>query len=259
MEISINKTTVPGFRKMAGFSLDTQSRHCALHGEYQALHTPVGMSDCPKCNAQRQRQALLQQEALASARVLLRRAAIPERFVDRRIETFHAPNPRAQAAQAAVRTYADDFAGARRTGRGMILCGGVGTGKTHLAIGAVHQITSAGYTALYAVLLDTFRLIKDTYRKDSAVTETVAMARLIAPDLLVLDEIGVQHGTDTERMLMFSLLNARYNQMKPTMLISNLAREPLEAYLGERAFDRMREGGGRMIVFDWESYRGVRS
>ncbi|MNL75123.1 DNA replication protein DnaC [compost metagenome] len=77
--------------------------------------------------------------------------------------------------------------------------------------------------------------------------------------MLVLDEIGVQHGTDTERMLMFSILNERYNQMKPTILISNLAREPLEKYLGERAFDRMREGGGRMVVFDWESYRGAQA
>lgn len=259
MEISIDKTTASGFQKMAGFNLDKQVRHCSLHGEYQALQTPVGMSDCPKCNAQRQHEALLRQEAQASERAMLRRAAIPERFSDRRIDTFKATNPRAEAAQTIVRAFANDFAEARKTGRGMILCGGVGTGKTHLAIGAVRQITAAGFTALYAVLLDTFRLIKDTYRKDSAVTETVAMARLISPDLLVLDEIGVQHGTDTERMLMFSILNARYNQMKPTMLISNLAREPLEAYLGERAFDRMREGGGRMVVFDWESYRGVRA
>lgn len=258
MEISINKTTVSGFQTMAAFSLDTKLRHCSLHGDYQALQTPVGMSDCPRCNAQRQNEALLRQEALASQRALLRRAAIPERFCDRRIDTFNATNPRAEAAQGIVRAYANDFSEVRRTGRGMILCGGVGTGKTHLAIGAVQQITAAGYTGLYAVLLDTFRSIKDTYRKDSAVTETVAMGRLIAPDLLVLDEIGVQHGTDTERMLMFSILNARYNQMKPTILISNLAREPLEAYLGERAFDRMREGGGRMVVFDWESYRGVR-
>jgi len=259
MEISINKTTASGFQKMAGFSLDTQSRHCPEHGEYQALQTPVGMSDCPRCNAQRQHEALLRQEALASERALLRRAAIPERFSDRRIDTFNAKNQRAEVAQRLVRDYANGFGEARRTGRGMILCGGVGTGKTHLAIGAIHQVTTGGFTALYAVLLDTLRSIKDTYRKDSAVTETVAMARLTAPDLLVLDEIGVQHGTDTERMLMFSILNARYNQMKPTILISNLAREPLETYLGERAFDRMREGGGRMVVFDWESYRGVRA
>ncbi|MNV76612.1 DNA replication protein DnaC [compost metagenome] len=156
-----------------------------------------------------------------------------------------------------MRAYASGFADVRKTGRGIILCGGVGTGKTHLAVGVIRQVTAAGFTALYAVLLDSFRSIKDTYRKDSSVTETAAMARLTAPDLLVLDEIGVQHGTDTERMLMFSILNERYNQMNPTILISNLAREPLEKYLGERAFDRMREGGGRMVVFDWESYRGA--
>ncbi len=259
MEISMSKTTVPGFRKMAGFSLETHVRQCSVHGEYQALQTPVGLSECPQCNARRQQAALLRQEAQAFELAQLRRAAIPERFSDRHIDTFHATNPRAQAAQDLVRTYASEFADVRRTGRGIILCGGVGTGKTHLAVGVIRHVTAAGFTALYAVLLDSFRSIKDTYRKDSSVTETAAMARLTAPDLLVLDEIGVQHGTDTERMLMFSILNERYNQMKPTILISNLAREPLEKYLGERAFDRMREGGGRMVVFDWESYRGTQA
>jgi DNA replication protein DnaC len=42
----------------------------------------------------------------------------------------------------------------------------------------------------------------------------------------------------------------------PTILLTNLDTEALKDYLGERLVDRMREGGGRMVSFTWDSYRG---
>ena len=38
--------------------------------------------------------------------------------------------------------------------------------------------------------------------------------------------------------------------------MSNLTTNEVRDYLGERIFDRMREDGGQVRVFDWESYRG---
>jgi len=43
--------------------------------------------------------------------------------------------------------------------------------------------------------------------------------------------------------------------MKPTILISNLSEQELGIYIGERVLDRMMEGQGAIIAFDWESYR----
>lgn len=77
----------------------------------------------------------------------------------------------------------------------------------------------------------------------------------VRPDLLVIDEIGVQFGTETEKMILFDILNARYEQVKPSILISNLAIEELKTYIGERVLDRMWEGGGSILAFTWDSYR----
>src|SRR5690606_23131134 len=99
------------------------------------------------------------------------------------------------------------------------------------------------------------RAVKDTYRRDSTQTEAEAIASFVTPDLLILDEVGVQFGSDTEKLILFEIINGRYESMKPTIVISNLAIGELEAYLGERAFDRLREGGGKAVVFDWPSYR----
>ena len=50
------------------------------------------------------------------------------------------------------------------------------------------------------------------------------VAGFIRPDLLILDEVGVQFGSETEKMILFEIINGRYEQLKPTIVISNLAR-----------------------------------
>ncbi|MDN6682437.1 MAG: ATP-binding protein, partial [Enterobacterales bacterium] len=46
---------------------------------------------------------------------------------------------------------------------------------------------------------------------------------------------------------------------RPTILISNLTREELVTFIGERVLDRMSDGGGCTLAFTWESYRSKRA
>jgi DNA replication protein DnaC len=71
--------------------------------------------------------------------------------------------------------------------------------------------------------------------------------------------VGVQFGSDTEKLMLFDILNERYERRRPTILMSNLPRDEVSAYLGERVFDRLREDGGQFISFTWESYRKSRN
>lgn len=112
-----------------------------------------------------------------------------------------------------------------------------------------------GATVYYSTVQRAMRRIKDTWNRDSAELEGDAIRAMTGPDLLILDEIGVQFGSDTEKNLTFDLLNERYERLKPTLLLSNLAKEDVARFLGERVMDRLREDGGRVITFDWESHR----
>ncbi len=76
------------------------------------------------------------------------------------------------------------------------------------------------------------------------------------PDLLILDEVGVQFGSDTEKLILFDVLNERYERRRPTILMTNLTLEEVADFLGDRIIDRLREDGGEFIPFDWESHRG---
>ena len=262
METSPSRTITPGLQPMARFKTEQSSQRCEQHGDYTAITYMGHTSGCPVCIKQQQEREASEAHArwlveLRQRRVseLLGRAAIPPRFADKTLENFvpHAEGPK--RALAVAKDFADNFAECQKTGQSLVFCGGVGAGKTHLAVGVCHEVIKHDRVAVFSSVIGAVRSIKETYRKGSELSEADAIKNLVDPDLLVLDEVGVQFGSETEKMYLFEVINGRYQGLKPTIVISNLAKEPLTEYLGERVIDRLREGGGRMVVFDWPSYR----
>ena len=132
-----------------------------------------------------------------------------------------------------------------------------GTGKTHLAAGiGLRLMKRDNRRVLFTTVMRAVRSIKETWTRGSELTESEAIEKLVAPDLLILDEVGVQFGSETEKLMLFDVLNERYERRRPTLLISNLDLDGVRAYLGERIFDRLREDGGEAVAFDWASHRG---
>ena len=89
----------------------------------------------------------------------------------------------------------------------------------------------------------------------SDVTESQVIADFAGYDLLIIDEVGVQTGTDAESKALFDVFNERYQNLKPTVLISNLDAEGFVQAVGRRIADRVKEDGGEILSFDWESHR----
>jgi len=141
-------------------------------------------------------------------------------------------------------------------GRSAILCGMPGTGKTHLAIGVALHIMKTGKIAAFTTVQRMIRRLKDSWRNDSQESESDVIGLLVYPDLLIIDEIGVQFGSEFEKNFMFDLLNERYEKRKPTILLSNLTPTEIKVFLGDRVYDRLKEDGGQCVAFDWASYRG---
>lgn len=237
---------------------------CATHGEYKSRwFFGTIWSKCPQCSAEavaKEREAAeakARAERLAAWQRRIGDACIPERFRDRRIETFVARTDAQRRAQAFADGFADGFAQALRVGRCALFVGKPGTGKTHLAVGIGMRIMERqGRSVLFTTVMRAIRRVKDTWGRGSAESESDAIAALVFPDLLILDEVGVQFGSDTEKLILFDVLNERYEKRKPTLLLSNFSPDEVRVYLGDRIFDRMREDGGEFIVFNWASHRG---
>lgn len=245
---------------------------CETHGEYTAKtfrvfrdSAPITIG-CPACSAERKaaeeaRRAegeRRQEQEAKRRRVghLIGHSGIPPRFADKSFDNYSPANPASRVALTAAKKYAEAFDAQSRQGRSLVFAGGPGTGKTHLATAiGQHVIRQFQAVVLFGTVSQALRRIKDTYRKDSEKTESDVIRAMTDCDLLILDEIGAQIGSEHEKQLMFEILNERYQGLKSTILISNLNGEELEAFLGHRVMDRYRECGV-VLAFGWESHRG---
>lgn len=235
---------LPAFRQEFGT--------CDQHGQYQ-----LNMLDddgrerwrpnvCPACARQ------------ANVRRLMQRAEISPRFEGCTFDGYKAATADQILALEVCRTYADTFADAVKAGRCLILRGNPGTGKNHLAVAITKQVLAQGHTALHATAYEIVCRIRETWgrRQPGDQTEQDVTRALGDVDLLVIDEVGRQYGTEGEQIHLFHVIDHRYRLMKPTIVISNKEPDEIRAYLGDAAYDRLREGGGLLVNFDWQSHRG---
>jgi DNA replication protein DnaC len=232
--------------------------NCLVHGKFFSKNVLGSIwTNCPVCccaadsdedrkNAEEVRQ--LWQRKLGMS-------GIPARFKSRTLESYSAKSEGQLRALTFAIAYADGFEVVRKTGRCAIFCGKPGTGKTHLAAGIALQVMRHG-SVLFTTVQRMMRRVKDAWRKGSEESESDVIRLLVKPDLLIIDEIGVQVGSEFEKNMMFDILNERYENSLPTLLLSNLTVAEIKIFLGERVFDRLKEDEGECLVFDWQSHRG---
>lgn len=246
--------------------LGSRAVKCDLHGEYTThgiryMGKREVWSKCPDC-----KEAELAAERMAQAKVDFERqqarlcamvdaANIPARFIGRTFENFNATSTEQKFALTTAREYADNFDKHRKAGTGLIFSGLPGTGKSHLAA-AILQAIMPNHAGLYITCMGLIRSIRGTWRKDSERSESEVLHALCTAPLLVLDEIGVQYGTDGEQTILFDVLDRRYREMMPTILLTNQAKDGFKEFIGERSFDRLVETS-RWVAFDWDSYRAT--
>jgi DNA replication protein DnaC len=249
----------------------TEQRVCPTHGAYEARRwtIPFDLSLdlpeftlCPACvelSHQRERDRAAQ--ALRSSRLssLIEQAGIPPRFSDADIAGYTTTVAGQRQIQAICKAYVETWPLQSQRGRSLIFTGPCGTGKTHLACGIANAIMPTHFSSVrFGTAAALLRTVKDTYRKDSGGSESQALRSLTDTNLLIIDEVGAQKGTDHELQLLFEIIDARYSHKRPMILISNYTAEDLAGFLGERAMDRFRECA-TIHAFKWASYRATRS
>lgn len=182
----------------------------------------------------------------------LGQAAIPKRFVTKSFDNFVASNTSQQTALRISKDYALNLEENLALGRCLIFSGNVGVGKTHLACAIANEAVRLGKTVFFASVSKLIRQVRASWGSKD---EQAVIDNLIDLDLLVIDEIGVQAGTENERNIIFDVINGRYEDMKATVILTNLDRTQLPLYLGERIVDRLRENGGTLISIVGNSCR----
>ncbi|WP_236527961.1 ATP-binding protein [Pseudomonas syringae] len=123
---------------------------------------------------------------------------------------------------------------------------------------AGHIIAHHNATAVYRTVGGLLQYIKGSYGDRAEYSEKEAFASLIDPSLLIIDEVGATKPTEFELATLFAVINGRYEEQLPTIVISNIDAKELGAVLGDRSVDRLREGRGIGLVFEGASERSKR-
>lgn len=246
------------------------SGECAVHGqvdmsEIEQLDGSMLPRGCKRCawealnmaprGSDVFREASAQRQAERATAALIG-AGITPRFAQSTFDSYRTGvGDLPVLALETCRDYAVRFPEHYRAGRSLLLTGNVGCGKTHLGSSIVRTVVADGASALIVPAGDIVSIARASMVPDSGYTDRDVVVHLGGLDLLVIDEIGCQKGSEYELNLLHSIIDRRYQAVLPTVLISNLAPEGLKAYIGDRALDRLRQNGGQAVGFTWSSMR----
>jgi len=246
--------TSPSARWRAALRRTTSE--CPTHGAYECVLVGKQVPACPQCahevesKASSERQAremeAARDRALDSARII-------GRYRGATFANFLARTPAQRTVLATCREFAAEVTSEQ--GSGLWLLGPTGVGKSHLGCAIAQAlIFERGLTAKIATARDIVRALRATWRPHADETENDVIARIAALDCLVLDEVGAGFGTDAELAQLLDVVDARYQLRRPTVLLSNLSEPQIKAALGDRLYERLREGA-TVLVCRWESHR----
>lgn len=142
-----------------------------------------------------------------------------------------------------------------RIGHGLLLAflGSRGPGKTQLAVCLADDALRRGKTVRYAKALDLFRELRACFR-DSGPDEVKAFKTWTGYELLIIDEAHQRAHSDFQADALTNIIDARYDALRDTIIISNDTREDFAEAMGPSIMSRLSETG-EVIEFDWPSFR----
>jgi DNA replication protein DnaC len=175
-------------------------------------------------------------------------AGIDELFEDSRLSNYE-PVAGTEHALQRCRDMASDegWPTFREAGRGLLLVGENGCGKTHLAVGCIRNlIWLRQIECLLVTMTDYFEAIRKSYSIERAGGLVVGdiQERAGSVDLLVLDDLGAERLLSDERGdwmrdRLYALVDRRYRRKLPILATTNSSDEDIEERLGARIFRRL--------------------
>ncbi len=155
----------------------------------------------------------------------LKRARIPERYTHCSLESFdtgfRGADPTLGMALMATRRFAQGYP-LETCGRGLLLTGSIGAGKTHLAVGLLRElIEQHGATGIFCDYRDLLKQIQNSYNPQVSTTELEILRPVFEAEILVLDELGAVKPTEWVWDTVAHILNKRYNDKRTTIITTN--------------------------------------
>lgn len=119
----------------------------------------------------------------------------------------------------------------------LLLEGGYGTGKTHLAAAIGNYRLERGNAVIFITTPDLLDHLRAAYSPTSDMTYDDFFERVRNAPLLILDDLGVENPSPWAQEKLFQLFNHRYVQRIPTVITTNQSLERLDPRIRSRLGD----------------------
>lgn len=151
-------------------------------------------------------------------------------------ENDHRENEKMSDAMMNYATQFDDFA---KDGRGLLLSGTVGTGKTYFAACIANRLIDEGYWVMMTTFMDFANKIQGNFSDKKALIDDLNHYKL-----LILDDLGAERKSEYMQEIVFNIIDARYRSGLPFIITTNLSLEEIKKpqdLTCSRIYDRILE------------------
>jgi DNA replication protein DnaC len=167
---------------------------------------------------------------------LIAAARIPKRYEHCELSNFTTDFPgfdrSVSLAHISASRFVQEFD--PREGKGLLLVGGIGTGKTHLAVGILKELIAVrGSACLFCDYRELLKQIQNSYNDSVQATELQVLRPVFEAEVLALDELGAVKPSEWVWDTVSLILNTRYNDNRTTIITTNFPDEPAAATTSE--------------------------
>lgn len=167
-------------------------------------------------------------------------------FIERNQENYTFENADEYTDKEIIRkakNYVKHFEEMKKDNIGLLIYGGVGSGKTYLTCAIVNGIIE---TYLYDCKMMNFsQILNDLQKGGFELDRNEYIDNLTRKTLLVLDDFGIERNTEYALEQIYNIINARYQKQKPTIITTNIDYKTIETeqtdLMQSRIYSRLME------------------
>ena len=137
--------------------------------------------------------------------------------------TFANDDGKNEKISNAMRNYVKNFTDFKKDGKGLLLYGSVGTGKTYFAACIANALIDEGYSVLMTNFARLTNAIQGTFDGKNEYIDSLQRYTL-----LIIDDLGAERKSEYMQETVFNIIDARYRSGLPFIITTNLSAEEIK-------------------------------